>query len=1074
MKRIIYLLMFVLLISYVSAASLSVFYNCDEGSGSNIIDQQNNRNGTGYDNLFNTSVPSYNTSGSAGTSSCQLNGGDDDRIDVPNTLDALINFDDGFSISSWVRQWGYGEQQYLFAPYGEKRIIAGFDAWSGNANVAQFAVDYTSWASCSSSNNLSDNQWHHLAFVAKNETANYRILIYEDGIEVCNATHAIADIDAGADSNRIGHSGNLADNLEFIGLFDDFKIYDDALNTTEINNLFNYGNITGTASVPAAQNISINITYPYQDLIINEHFFVNVTCNNSCTCSINDTSWGENFSNNTAYSFLNDTYLADGNYHVKVNCSAGGGMTDTQTRKFVVDLTDPTITPKPSLLYNDTWVWNGTLSTYINFSDNNEIYSIKVNMSNGTNIFSKDNMGVTFYRLNISESIGYVVSDYFNVTLCDAHTALAISSLDTKVSDQGLKYVMEEKFFIDTEWVKIYPKEYALYDTPETVKAKDRYNFTFHRKEEVGAAETFVVESSHYIDIAKLQNYGGHLVIPDIGKNGYWVDLVNDDATKYTITRINDKKVEITVYGLKGTTLSFSSIGELNCVTTAYYYGNINPSTTFTPRTTGQTTTTFYLNITTDAITMENITATLHYNNTAYSAGSIANFSVDVTTPDVRNFTNISFVWQITIDSESHNLTTYEQTVYDWYLDNCSNASILAYNFTVKDEKTDFVRTAEIDGTFNFTVPGGSAYKQFTVDYNDASNMQICMYPAWGNLTGSYTLAYSKQTAFPERSYKEAIDANNITKNKVLYLLNTTYGLYANFRVMDPYGTSLGDVNSSMYKTIDGSPTKMEERLTDDSGSVSFFQNPDDTYTFYFVKDGYESTSYNLRVTTTEIISIYLGGQSVNENLSYGSGISYSFNPTIFTLNNGTNYTFMFNLTSDYWTVTSCTLTLLNGSTTITSGSGYTTTTCGIDIPLNTDGYSTITSQVTYYLNGTELNVSRDYSILYTYEGDSSLKNFLDDVKDFGDWGFNDFTRMLIALVITIGALYFTASSKFAGIQEEEPLIIMTIVITWFFSYIGFYVISFSQIPTPFLQKYMIFILVTLTGGGYLVKKHIE
>jgi len=68
-------------------------------------------------------------------------------------------------------------------------------------------------------------------------------------------------------------------------------------------------------------------------------------------------------------------------------------------------------------------------------------------------------------------------------------------------------------------------------------------------------------------------------------------------------------------------------------------------------------------------------------------------------------------------------------------------------------------------------------------------------------------------------------------------------------------------------------------------------------------------------------------------------------------LQNATNYDFSFVMESDYWDITGCTLYLKNGSNIInTSSTSYTTRVCNISIELNTDSYTTITSQAIYNL----------------------------------------------------------------------------------------------------------------------------
>jgi len=91
-------------------------------------------------------------------------------------------------------------------------------------------------------------------------------------------------------------------------------------------------------------------------------------------------------------------------------------------------------------------------------------------------------------------------------------------------------------------------------------------------------------------------------------------------------------------------------------------------------------------------------------------------------------------------------------------------------------------------------------------------------------------------------------------------------------------------------------------------------------------------------------------------------------------------YDLSFSMDSEYWDITGCTLYLKNGTNTINSSStAFTTTSCDIKIPINADGYSSIISQAVYNLNNSDdLIVSTQYLVVTRYEGDFSLKNFLD------------------------------------------------------------------------------------------------
>lgn len=792
--------------------------------------------------------------------------------------------------------------------------------------------------------------------------------------------------------------------------------------------------------------------------------------NTSGTFGINTTDFSPT---NNSDNYFNNIPLTEGSWLWNVECSDNNSNSSFAANNFTlkIDTTNPIIIPEGDLLNNKTVVYNGTLTTSINFSDEREIYSINVTFGNGTIIFNQTNMGVTAYQLNISENIGTTVSNNLTSRVCDSSTLQLIKDIDNKVKDQGIKYVMKKKFWIfDDKWVHIYPKNYISYNTPTTLKKKDRYAFTFNKKASPNAAETFIVESSDYIDIAKLHTKGGHLVIQSIGDNGYWVDFVNEEATKYEIKRISDTKIEVTVYGLRNKSMTFHSIGELNCVEQTFHFGNLNPIEAFTSEVLIGDTSTFYLNVTEDPITVPSINATLYYNNTAYPAGNISNFSISATAPTSinENTTNIPFYWSVIINGNPYNLTSYNQNVSDFFIDNCSDSSTIALNYTFYDEDNNTIISADITGTYNYSL--NNLNKSYDLSVNNVNSTQICIFPNYVNISTDY-YAYYEETNYPQRRYYGSdVTLNNVTQDIPLYLLYASDGIYVRFRVVDPYSNPIESVRGIMQRTIGGTLRTVEQEYTDSSGLATFWVNPDQDYIFTFSKSGHGSETFSLRPTTSEIYTVTLGSAISERNESYATGILFYFSPTT-DLQNDTEYTFSFNMNSTFWTVTGCTAYLKNGTTVLTSSSSsYTTSSCDISMAYNSTGLDKIRLEAHYNLNSSDdIIASRTYTIAYRYPGQFSLKNTLDDIKAFGEAGMNDFTRMMIAFIVIfviVGGLAYKTEAK-----DPEILVGLLIILVWLFSYVGWLTLNYDPIPTAWLKQYIIGILMLLGGGAYILKK---
>jgi len=80
-----------------------------------------------------------------------------------------------------------------------------------------------------------------------------------------------------------------------------------------------------------------------------------------------------------------------------------------------------------------------------------------------------------------------------------------------------------------------------------------------------------------------------------------------------------------------------------------------------------------------------------------------------------------------------------------------------------------------------------------------------------------------------------------------------------------------------------------------------------------------------------------------------------------------------------------------------------------------------------------------------------------------------------MALISIFAVLYCVASKEHGlGLKDEEALLVLAIMLTWLFSYIGWFTIDYTPIPTDWLKQYILAILVTLTGGAFIYKKHLD
>ncbi len=512
---------------------------------------------------------------------------------------------------------------------------------------------------------------------------------------------------------------------------------------------------------------------------------------------------------------------------------------------------------------------------------------------------------------------------------------------------------------------------------------------------------------------------------------------------------------------------------------TRWYNGNYTVSA---PEGQSLDTSVLTLNISKDDDFISNINVTFTYNNTLQTLVSNTSytnyiiFNKTITNPDIDSDTNVPYFWNVTInqsDGISYDFIISEnQSVLPWGLDNCTLYSTHAINFSFKDETNSSTVTSDITGTFIYSTDQ-ITYKTFNLDLDQVENFSICIKPPGTTIFSSYELKYSA-TGYPSRRYNENNGVlTNATVLLPLYLLQLSDGIYGRFKVVDQYQVPLDDVTISMKRTISGTERVIEQETTDSSGLATFWVDPDENHDFTFTKTGYESGEFTLRLTTSEIYTITLTSQVTDENESISIGLWYRFSPINTILNNNTNYNFSFTLNSSYNDITNCTLRLKNGSEILSqSSSSFTTSSCGITIEYSTGNFTSILSEAIFEINHTSITVSQQYSVIYTYQGEFSLMSFFDDLSDFAMAGFNDFTRMIIALIVIFIITVLAAQNL--GFTDTEKLIPLVVMLVWFFSYVNWFYLNFAPIPTIAgfdLKKYIIAILITLTGIAFLMEK---
>lgn len=787
---------------------------------------------------------------------------------------------------------------------------------------------------------------------------------------------------------------------------------------------------------------------------------------------INSTDW-KNIGNNTHYNFTFNGSMREGLWILNISTNSSHGNRTDYVLTITVDLTSPVLVS--ALSTNATLIYAYKNLTFnINSTDSEKVYYFNISTPEGYFLEFNDT-NTTKYIFNGSIN----VSDYgvgrHNITAetCDAHTSKLIPEFDNTIGKDN-----DITFYFGSRYIAIEPLDKTTISGLTTKKELDRYTFTYTKnalnlQEDIG----FLITSTDYIDIIGNEGkYRGWLVIPKLQK---WIDFNTAEMSRlnYKITRISDTSVKVEIEGIKGNTFTFNSIGTVNCRKEEYVYYIYNFTVDYETRATSSTPTEINFIIDYKDIPL-NSTAVMEYNKTGYALTNTSsenqfNYTINITPQQYTTITkNVNISFNYTLNNTQYFTLNYTQIIDSVFLTlfgNLTNTS--AINFTFYDEMNNSqIENANAEGTFNYLTSS-----VFSPSLTATNNLSVAIYPTGASTSGDYVVYYSG-VGYTERRYSDnnAIYNNNTQLIK-LYMLETASGGYATFRVEDTYSNPLSDVLCVMEKVIEGSTVTVEQQLTDASGLATFFVNPDDDYIFTFSKTGYETYSATIRPITTEIYTVTLEAEEEETTPSFATGTRYTFTPINTILNNHTNYNFTFNLTSDYWEITDCNLTIKNYTNNlISSDSSYTTSKCSIRIEFNTANYSKLISEAVYRLNDTvEERVAMQYTVRYTYAGEFSLWNFIQDLKSFAEAGFNDFTRMILAFIVIFSIVAFL-STNYYSLRDPEVLIILAWALVLFFSYTGFLTLNLESIPDIVgLKQYIIFYLFTLGAGSYIIRRHL-
>ncbi len=487
---------------------------------------------------------------------------------------------------------------------------------------------------------------------------------------------------------------------------------------------------------------------------------------------------------------------------------------------------------------------------------------------------------------------------------------------------------------------------------------------------------------------------------------------------------------------------------------------------------------TFYVNLTTNGSSLTD--GELIYDGTSYAAtitniaGNVYNISRAIDIP-LNNETK-DFNFNYTLGGVEYNTTTQTQLINKTEFGLCNATLIEQYiNFTFKDEESDVNINATVDAsTWNYWLGNGSIYK--TMLYSNTSlNYDYTFCLDAGNRTLNNNVSFQfASIGYPQRTYTSTNYLTNTTTNQTLYLLANADGIYTTMQVVDGTLQSVIGVNIVVERQFAGVWTIIGEDVTDDSGSATFWVNPDYDHRFTFTSDDCTGTVTTIRPTQSLYTQqLSCADTSPDEYISSLLGIQYDITPKVLPwLSENTIYAFTFNVTANLSNLVSYYMNITDADGNELNATLGTTNTGGnLTVLVDTTGHNKLYGY--FYIdvgNGTTLIDPFIWNARDVEPGRGSIYTFFINLKDAEvDIEDNYNNLMLIFFVFFVSLAAFTYST---GMELNQPGICLFII--FFFvllmSVSGYLTVNFTTIEAnknTFIDQYGIGLVVLFLTAGY-------
>ena len=449
----------------------------------------------------------------------------------------------------------------------------------------------------------------------------------------------------------------------------------------------------------------------------------------------------------------------------------------------------------------------------------------------------------------------------------------------------------------------------------------------------------------------------------------------------------------------------------------------------------------------------ERFTVNVTTNGSVITAGSLTFNGIENTGATITSFTgnNFSIIKTIaiptSIGTKTHNFnltiigkiintTAQTQVINATNFTLCQSAplNIPFINISFKNETlVEEDINATISSTWTFSLSALSGVNK-TLTFSEATqklNYTFCADPSDRNLNIDLTMTYNNDIS-QQRSFLLTTTLSSTLLTQVLFLLPTTDGLFSPFKTVTINGDTITNVKAIITRIIGGITVTITSGFTDGSGFITFFLDPDETYTATFSKIPFIDNTFGF-VPTADLRTVTMGGGGIISNGTVITrGTIYFIDPKISTLDNNTAFTFTFNVSSNLTTITLISMNITNSSNAellFVSNAGV----GNLSGILNTGNNTKLFGSYIIQTGEETISVTRIWIIFATFIGDYSIFTQLTLVTE--NELISDFMRLMLILAVMISVIIFMSVGQI--IESNESKIAVILLLTWAFSIVG-------------------------------------